>query len=106
MNIQFQSHREGTHWLLIAMSEQTGHYPFKCGNIEGMAKEENDSLEILAIISNKPGQGELRQFIEDANQKYNRVTFLELWSDVLEQALIRYGFKKDSPLPNYTWSRP
>lgn len=72
----------------------TGYQRFQahCG-INGLAKDDAEHLEVLAVDANKPGTGQFRKFIELAKKNYRCVTIWEVWNDDLRNALSRYGFE-------------
>lgn len=60
--------------------------------VEGLAKEFGDRLDILAVASRVQGQGLFRSFILNAQLHYQTIYVWEVWNEVVEQALQRYGF--------------
>lgn len=71
----------------------TGYDRFesKCG-IDGLAKEKDNRLDVLAVHANKPGKGQFRAFIALCKKHYQTVCVWDIFNPVVEQALTKYGF--------------
>jgi hypothetical protein len=71
----------------------TGYLNFASPHgVEGLAKEQDGDLHILAIYSPNEGQGNCRNFLKAAQKAYKAVYVWDVFSPVLEAALHRYGF--------------
>lgn len=60
--------------------------------INGLAKEDGDRVDILAVDATKPGTGQFRAFIDQCKLEYETIVILEVWNDWLIEVLRRYGF--------------
>lgn len=78
-----------------------------CG-VDGLARADADGshLEVLAVVARQPGTGQLRRFVRDCQAAYHTLTFLEVWSPLLESALARYGFRRLDDGASWTWKAP
>lgn len=70
----------------------TGYFQFDIRAMAGLCRVNHLSIEILAVYSKQPGEGNFRQFVDDLRRNYNRIVFWVIWSPVLRVALKRYGF--------------
>lgn len=71
----------------------TGYLRFQAaGVVEGLMQESGGMLDILAIRSNQPREGNVRRFIEAAKERYVHIRMIEVWNDEFKAALARYGF--------------
>lgn len=68
--------------------------------VEGLAKFDDDRLDVLALFSPRPGQGCFRAFINRAKLKYNTIYVWEIWTPWLDGVLERYGFKPATEFVN------
>jgi hypothetical protein len=66
--------------------------------IDGLARVVGDQLDILAVHSLQPAQGNLRRFIDQAKATYKTIAFFLVWNEILNEILIRYGFKAETKL--------
>jgi hypothetical protein len=72
----------------------TGYDEFESpAGIVGLAKEEDDTLHLLALHSGNPGHGQLRELIAQAKRQYRRICVWEIWNEWLPGVLERYGFE-------------
>lgn len=78
----------------IAALLQTGFMEFTTREgVSGLCKVLDNQLHVLAIISSAQGQGQLRSFVARAKTVFDQIFFMSVWSGVLQEALIRYGFE-------------
>ena len=72
----------------------TGYMRFETRiGIQGLARMDNErGLDILAVVSKRPGEGQFRQFIAAAQQAFDRVAVWVDFNPILGKALRRYGF--------------
>lgn len=83
-----------------------------CG-CHGLAQVVGDTLHVLAIAARAPGRGQFREFVRSAKRNYRAVVVWEVWSDVVDKSLARYGFSADmlatfdgrEVLPVMRWER-
>lgn len=61
--------------------------------IRGLAKENGDRLDILAVDTTEEGKGQFRNFIIQCKKEYQEIYVWEVWNLIVEQALERYGFE-------------
>ena len=64
--------------------------------LDGLAKMNGDTLEVLAVHTMRPRQGRFRDFITAAKSTFKAVAVLDIWEPIVEAALTRYGFTKFS----------
>lgn len=60
----------------------------------GLARMSPVQLEVLSVHATKPRTGQLRVFVKSAQDRFNRVIFIQVQNQILAQALFRYGFRK------------
>lgn len=72
----------------------TGYSQFRCWTfkMDGLCKVNGRHIEILAIVSNQPGQGMFREFVRALKPVYDSITFWADMNPILSNALHRYGF--------------
>lgn len=71
----------------------TGFHPFESSSgLRGLAMDSGKTLDILAVASTRPRTGQMRTFISDMKLLYTKIRVHEIWSDVVQDALTRYGF--------------
>lgn len=77
----------------------TGYNRFvsHCG-IDGLAKENGDRLNLLAVGSSNPGTGQFRNFIAECKRFYKTICIWECWNPILPPILERYGFKSETEI--------
>lgn len=80
--------------------------------IDGLARENGDRLDILAVVANKPGKGQFRSFIATCQKQYRTVCVWGIFNPLLEEILGRYGFTPETeidqwgmPLVGMRWDR-
>lgn len=85
-----------THWAPDPNSKilGTGYKQFSTiMGIHGLAKiEPRRSLHVLAVVSDKPGQGQFEKFIEVAKHNYREICIWHTWNPGLVTFLKRNGF--------------
>lgn len=81
--------------------------------IEGLAKENGSSLDILAVVNPSDQRGRFRQFIARAQAEYSTICVWEIFNPAVEAALGRYGFAPEvelaatgEPLRGMRWDKP
>jgi len=83
-------------WIPDPLSEllKTGYRRFETRiGIQGLARMDNErGLDILAVVSSRPGEGKFRQFIATAQQSFDRVAVWVDFNPLVGKALRRYGF--------------
>lgn len=67
----------------------------RCG-VMGLAREDGESLHVLAIESTTPGKGQFRKFVELSKKNYSNVYIWEVWNEWLRPVLRKYGFNEVS----------
>lgn len=71
----------------------TGYMRFQSPTgICGLAKDDGERLDILAVDTLTPGKGQFRHFINEAKKQYSTICIWEIWNPWLEPVLLRYGF--------------
>lgn len=77
----------------------TGYERFESPTgIDGLAKENGDRLDVLAVYAREHGQGAFREFIRLAKKEYRTVC---VWLDdnpAIGPALQRYGFTPETEI--------
>lgn len=58
----------------------------------GLAKVTSGRLDLLAVVTDTPGLGQFRTFVNECKQHYESIYVWHVDNLVLEQALRRYGF--------------
>lgn len=72
----------------------TGFYHFNIRNhIHGLAKRKEDTIFILAVVSN--AEGGLKKLVEDLKQHYSKIVFFHVMNCIVKSALERYEFKHE-----------
>lgn len=61
--------------------------------VHGLCKEDG-GLQILAIASLHERQGNVRAFFDEAKQDYSTIRVWHVYNPIMEDALIRWGFRK------------
>lgn len=80
----------------VAVALDTGFSRFSGSfGIDGLASESGTQVDFLAVVSNQPGCGNFRRFIEACKENYTAINIWEVWNEDLEAALLRYGFRKE-----------
>ena len=64
-----------------------------CG-INGLARESDARLDVLAVEATKPGTGQFREFVRKVCAVFDTVCFWHDWNPELAGALQRYGFRR------------
>ncbi len=62
--------------------------------IEGLAWDQVERVDILAVLARKPGTGQFRSFIKACQEHWTEINVLEDWNPMVGEALARYGFKR------------
>lgn len=61
--------------------------------IRGLAREDGQTLHLLALHADEPGGGAFRTLMEHAKATYQAIYIWEIWNDWLPAVLERYGFE-------------
>lgn len=70
--------------------------------IDGLGKEKDGRLDVLAVHATKPGTGQFRAFIGHCKQHYRTVCVWEIFNPTVEQALKKYGFTEAHEIDGMT----
>lgn len=62
--------------------------------LDGLARISGDRLDILAIVTDTPGNGQFREFIRLAKEQFKEIGVWHVWNDALPKILTKYGFYK------------
>lgn len=83
---------------ILAGLEPGGKFKFESRfGVAGLAEEIGDELHLIALKSEREGQGCLRNFIAACKEEYKLIFVHAIWNEaVLVPALIRYGFYPSS----------
>ncbi len=85
-------------WKLDPIGELlgTGFNRFRsdCFKLDGLARVKGPRLDILAVISDKPGEGNFRKFIIACKRQYVAISIWEIQNPWVAKVLKRYGFKE------------
>ena len=82
--------------------------------LEGLARENVDRIDILAIISKDPGQGKFRKFVQELKKCYKTICVWHDFNPIMTDCLKRYGFQeavevdgmlKNETLKGWRWDR-
>jgi len=74
---------------------------FNNDKIAGLAYVDDDHIEILAIMAQKPGTGQFREFIQQLKEHYSTIRFWVMLNDTLAAKLAEYGFMRGKDLDEY-----
>ena len=95
----------------IGLVLNTGFNKFSsCVGVDGLAKWDETTLELLSVVANQPGTGQFRQFMDQCRSFFQTIIVWEVWNDALAKALIRYGFsphnsfRDEEILNGYKWT--
>jgi hypothetical protein len=80
------------HWLGDVLG--TNFMEFDTPTVQGLAREDGDRVEILAIYSKEQGRGYFRDFIARCKGEFREVRVLTIMEPQVAKALKRYGFRK------------
>lgn len=84
----------------------TGYLRFQSPTgIDGLAKENGDRLDLLAINALIPGIGQFRRFIRRCKREYETICIWEVWNSWLPEVLQQYGFRAHSEKDRDTGER-
>jgi hypothetical protein len=99
------------HPVGVVLGTGYNYFAAACG-IDGLAKIEGDTLNILAVYARKQGSGQFREFIRLAKLEFKTVCIWEVFNPWLDDCLKRYGFKPaftiaahDEILQGWRWDR-
>jgi hypothetical protein len=78
---------------LASMILGTGYDHFVSSTgMHGLGRETGERLDVLAVVTLSPGQGQFRQFIQEAKRFYQTICVWEDWNPIITGAMSRYGF--------------
>jgi hypothetical protein len=91
----------------------TGYFRFTgLFGISGLANPRPPRLDLLAVVSDQPGEGHFRDFVELAKLEYSTVCVWLVDNATLHAALMRYGFTPEveiafdgKPLKGLRWDK-
>ncbi len=69
--------------------------------IEGLAKESNGRVDILAVVAPEEGKGHLAMFLAHCMTVYDTICIWEDWNPILGPMLARRGFVRISELDKF-----
>lgn len=94
----------------VALELGTGYSKFHSpAGTKGLAKEQGDRLDILAVESQTPGTGQFKSFIEGCKAQYSTVCVWLDWNPEIGQRLSKWGFSRvreqqlDEVLEGWRW---
>lgn len=61
--------------------------------IDGLARVQGETLDILAVFARHRGRGEFRRFMQQAKQLFPVIEVWEVWNKDLAAILKHYGFR-------------
>ncbi len=61
--------------------------------MNGLAREDGDRLNLLALDASNPGTGQFREFIEQAKKEYKTICIWHVSHEWLKLKLLEYGFR-------------
>lgn len=79
------------HWSSEALGSDYQQY-HTAGGLDGLARVDGDTLNILFIGASNPGTGQFRAFVTAAKARFSGIVFWSIWNPKLEKTLERYGF--------------
>lgn len=82
----------GEQILNIALGMETGFYDFQRGSIHGLWIDDGTNTDILAITSEKPGNGNVSHFLSNLMGERRRIRFVHVGNAILAGMLRRRGF--------------
>ena len=72
----------------------TGFSRFDHGTeMSGLCKISGNTIEILAVVSELPGKGNFREFINRLKLEYSTIKVWHVENTFLPMVLLRYGFR-------------
>lgn len=78
--------------------------------MHGLARECGPAIDILAVVSEHPGQGHFRSFVKELQEHYPSVRFYEIANRKLYVHLRSLGFNDFEEWgvtgPNVVWEKP
>ena len=80
--------------------------------VEGLIHQTDTHLEILAIRSLEPGNGNVHRFIDECKQEFQTISVWEVWNPDFYKALRRWGFRPCKTIEDgkkvkgLRWSKP
>lgn len=92
----------------------TGYWRFfSPWGIDGLAKWQEDRLDLLAVAANAPGRGHFREFIKQAQKRFRTICIWHDMNPIVAPMLVRYGFAAETEIqgdgevvPGWRWDRP
>lgn len=78
---------------LLGMTGQGAYMQFRSRHgIGGLARVSRHGVDLLAVLSSKPGTGQFTAFLKDLTREYSQVTFWLVDSPLLRVILTNHGF--------------
>lgn len=81
--------------------------------LEGLARDNGDRLDVLAVINPTKMTGCFRAFISQAKLEYKTICVLAVDNHIVRSALLRYGFVADVEIDQFgdiqhllRWDKP
>lgn len=60
--------------------------------LNGLARATEDTLDILAVFADRPGQGAFTKFLKRAQGRFSTIRVLSIWNPILQGFLESRGF--------------
>ncbi len=60
--------------------------------LNGLARATDDTLDILAVFADRPGQGAFTKFLKRAQGRFSTIRVLSIWNPTLQAFLLCRGF--------------
>lgn len=81
----------------IGVILETGYSRFVSPlGVSGLAKEEGDRVDILAVVSHEKGKGHFGNFLRHCQNTYATVCIWKDWNPILAPMLVKRGFRHTS----------
>lgn len=69
--------------------------------IDGLARRDGMTLELLAVIANEPGTGQFRRFIKQAQERFTTICIWHDLNPALGVILSKYGFTPEDDVDEF-----
>jgi len=89
----------------------TGFEEFHVDCIQGLWIDSGDTVDVLAVIADRPGRGDFSRFVNNLKRRCRRIRFLEC-NDVISPMLEHLGFiamewfHRGELTSGYRWAAP
>lgn len=81
----------------------TGYQRFRSPTgCEGLAKEKDNRLDVLAVVATTEKTGQFRNFVAMAQEQYQTICVWHDWNPVIGPALERYWFTPETEIDGLT----